>query len=412
MNAGEAELPFLADREDELVEFTRELVRTPSVNPPGDERAVVALARERLEGLGVGEIDVVGAEVARPNLLARVPGSGDGPALIFSGHLDTKPPGDLALWRTDPFDPVIEDGELYGLGSGDMKASVAAMVYAAGALAATGPRAGSLHLVLTADEEAGSVLGSRWLAENGHLHATAALVAEPCGIVREWEAIDLVSRGAALFKVRVRGTQMHSSISDRLPAVNATVMMARLVDRMHRELKGALTYAGHPLGGLGPTVNIGVMAQAGAYYGIYPGEAEFACDVRTLPGMTREQFEADLRAFLERAMADEPGLDCELVFEHWHPATEISPAEPIVRVLQAAAAEVLDEQPELGAFPGATDASYFQATAGIPTVAAFGPGFLSRAHSPNESVPVKAIGEAARMYALAAADYLGPNASS
>jgi acetylornithine deacetylase/succinyl-diaminopimelate desuccinylase-like protein len=128
--------------------------------------------------------------------------------------------------------------------------------------------------------------------------------------------------------------------------------------------------------------------------------------------MTREQFEADLQAFLDRAQADEPDLDCELVFELWHPATEISPREPIVRALQAAAAEVLDEQPELAAFPGATDASYFQATAGIPTVAAFGPGFLSRAHSPNESLPVRAIGEAARMYALAAATYLGPNASS
>jgi acetylornithine deacetylase len=405
--AGDAELDFLAEREQELVEFTRELVRTPSVNPPGDERAAAALGRERLEALGIGGIEIAAAEESRPNLIARVTGPAPGPTLILSGHLDTKPPGDPAAWRTDPFDPVIEDGELYGLGSGDMKAAVAAMVYAAGALAATGPRAGSLQLVLTADEEAGSVLGSRWLAESGLLQADAAIVGEPCGVVREWEAIDLVSRGAALFKVRVRGTQMHSSISDRVPAVNATVMMGRLADRMHRELKGALTYAGHPMGGLGPTVNVGVMASAGAYYGIYPGEAELACDVRTLPGMTREQFEADLRGFLARAQAEEPDLDCELVIELWHPATEISPEEPVVGALQRAATRVLGQAPELAAFPGATDASYFQATAGIPSIAAFGPGFLSRAHSPNESVPVRAIGEAARMYALAAAWYLG-----
>jgi acetylornithine deacetylase len=237
--------------------------------------------------------------------------------------------------------------------------------------------------VLTADEEAGARLGSRWLAESGLLRSDACVIGEPCGVVREWEGIDLVSRGAVLFKVRVRGTQLHSSISDRFPAVNATVMMARLVDRMHRELKGALTYPGHPLGGLGPTVNVGVMAKAGVYYGVYPGEAEFACDVRTLPGMTREQVEADLRAFLDRAMD-----------------------EPIVKALQAAAREVLGRQPELAAFPGATDATHFQLTAGIPTVAAFGPGYLSRAHSPNESLPVRAIGEAARMYALAARRYL------
>jgi acetylornithine deacetylase len=280
------------------------------------------------------------------------------------------------------------------------------MVYAAGALAADGMAAGELQLVLTADEEAGSALGSRWLAESGHLRGDACVIGEPCGIVREWEGIDLVSRGAALLRVRVHGTQMHSSISDRLAAVNATVMMARLVDRMHRDFKDGLTYHGHPLGGLGPTVNVGVTAKAGIFYGVYPGEAEFACDVRTLPGMTREQFEADLQAFLETAMAEEPDLDAEYEIDIWHPATEIAPDEPIVQALRSAAADVLAEEPELGAFPGATDATHFQLTAGIPTVAAFGPGFISRAHSPNESLPVRAIGEAARMYALAALRYL------
>ena len=67
------------------------------------------------------------------------------------------------------------------------------------------------------------------------------------------------------------------------------------------------------------------------------------------------------------------------------PATEIGPDEPVVRAVQSAAADVLDEQPELAAFPGATDAAYVQGAAGIPSVAAFGPGYLPRAHSPNES---------------------------
>ena len=121
-----------------------------------------------------------------------------------------------------------------------MKGAVAAMVYALAALQDRGLEPGAVTLVLTADEEAGSRFGSQWLAESGRLAGDAALLGEPCGIVREWEAIDTVSRGAALFKVRVRGTQMHSSISDRLPSVNATVRMARLIDRMDRELLGRL----------------------------------------------------------------------------------------------------------------------------------------------------------------------------
>ena len=333
-------LSFLDERRGELIDFARTLVATPSPNPPGDERAVAALVVDKLRALGVERIDTVGASEARPNVIARV-GSTAGPALVLCGHLDTKPPGDLSRWRLDPYSASIEDGELYGVGSGDMKGAVAAMVFAAGAVQAAGDVPGELILVLTADEEAGSRFGAEWLAANGHLAADAAVLGEPCGVVREWEAIDLVSRGAALFKVRVRGTQMHSSISDRFPSVNATVHMARLVDRMDRELKAALRVPPSSDPGLAPTVNVGVTAQAGVYYGVYPGEAEFACDIRTVPGMTRELVEEDLRGFLRRAAEDDPDLQAELDFEIWVPATEIDRAHPLVAALREASAAVL-----------------------------------------------------------------------
>ena len=398
-------LRFLAERRDELIGFARALVATPSPNPPGDERAVAALVADKLRELGVEQIETVGASEERPNVIARL-GPSAGRALLLCGHLDTKPAGDLSRWRLDPHSASIEDGELYGLGSGDMKGAGAAMVFAAAALRAAGALPGRLILVLTADEEAGSRFGAEWLAANGHLEADAALLGEPCGIVREWEAIDVVSRGAALFKIRVRGTQMHSSLSDRLPCVNATVQMARLVDRMDRELKEHLRAPESATLGLAPTVNVGVTARAGVYYGVYPGEAEFACDIRTVPGMTREMLEDDLRSFLRRAAEDEPDLDAELEFEIWVPATEIDGAHPLVTALREASAAVLGAECPLGVFPGATDAAHLQLTAGIPTVAAFGPGLLPRAHSPNESAPLAGIVQAAEIYALAARRYL------
>lgn len=400
-------LAFLAAREDELLEFARELISTPSPNPPGDERAVARLVVERLEALGVSEVRQVGATEERPNVIACVPGRARRPRLILNGHLDTKPPGDLTAWRTDPWEAVVERGRLYGLGSCDMKAAVAAMVYAGAALGSLDrPTAGELVLVFTADEEAGSALGARWLAEAGLLEADAAVIGEPSGVTAEWEAIDLLARGAALFKVRVSGTQMHSSISDRLPSVNATVAMARLIERMQRELKDALTYDDHALVPTGPTVNVGVMAKAGVHYGVYPGHAEFACDIRTLPGMTQQQVEDDVRSVLERAMGDDPELRAEPVFERWIPATEIGPDEPIAKVLQEASALILEPPPVFGSFPGGTDAPHFQLAAGIPTVPAFGPGLLPLAHSPNEWIEVTSIVHAARIYALAARRYL------
>ncbi len=405
---------YLDAHDGDVLELTRELIRTPSPNPPGDERAVADLVTERLRELGIDAITRVGAEETRPNLLARVRGAAPGLTLVLSGHLDTKPAGDMDAWETDPWDPVLRDGDLVGLGSGDMKAAIAGMVYAAAALkqaqeadAAGGGFAGELLLVFTADEEAGAQLGSKWLADNGHLQADAAVIGEPSGITSEWESVHLVSRGAALFKIAVAGTQMHSSISDRLPGVNATVKMARLIDRMDREFKSYLTYDEHPLCPTGPTVNVGVMAEGGVFYGVYPGNAEFACDVRTLPGMTEEMMKADIGRFLADAMADDPELRAEL---RWHlmvPAVEIDADHPVVAALVEAAVEVLGSEPTLDAFPGATDAPYFQLTAGIPTVAAFGPGMLPRAHSPNEYMDADGAALSASIYALAALRYLG-----
>jgi len=157
------------DRTDEILEFARDLIRCPSVNPPGDERAVAELVTSRLRALGIDDVRTLAEVEERPNLIARIHGQGAGPVLILSGHLDTKPPGDQSAWRTDPWDPVIDGERMVGLGSGDMKAAVAGMVYAAAALKAAGEFGGELQLVFTADEEAGSTRGSRWLAAEGHL---------------------------------------------------------------------------------------------------------------------------------------------------------------------------------------------------------------------------------------------------
>ena len=399
-------LAYLAERRDEILEFARELIRTPSPNPPGDEREVADAVTARLAELGVTEVERVGARPERPNLIVRLRGTGDGPTLMLSGHLDTKPAGDLDAWQTDPWDPVVRDGHLVGLGSGDMKAAVAAMVYALGAMKATGPFSGEVVAVFTADEEAGSALGSKWLADNGLLQADVAIIGEPSGIEREWESLHLVSRGAALFKIKITGTQMHSSISDRIKGINATVKMARLIDRMDRDLGAYLTYEPHPLSPTGPTINVGVMAEAGVFYGVYPGNAEFACDLRTLPGMEEQQLIDDINRFLAAAMAEDPDLRAELVWELMVPATEISADEPIVGILAGAAGDVLGHTPRLDAFPGATDAPHFQLTAGIPCVAAFGPGMLPRAHSPNEFMAVESVSQAADIYALASIRYL------
>jgi acetylornithine deacetylase len=406
-NSAEATVvKFLRERADEILEFTCELIRTPSVNPPGDEVPISKVILEKLRVLGVTERRIVGALDERPNVLAHVQGTEPGRTMMLSGHIDTKPPGNLDEWKTNPHEPVVVDDQLIGLGSGDMKGAIAGMVYAAAALANLGHFSGRLALALTADEENGSVYGSKWLASEGLIEADVCVIGEPGGIQREWESLHLVSRGVALFRVVVLGTQMHSSISDQLPAVNATLKMAALALKMQKELRSYLTFDEHPFCKHGPTINVGVMASAGVTYGVFPGRAEFASDIRTLPGMTEEQIQRDIQRFLDDAMAQDPELRATLEWNRMMGATEIDSNNDVIQVLQAASEMVLGRAPILDAFPGATDAAYIQTAAGVPCVASFGPGFLPRAHSPNESMHKDGPAQAAMIYALSALRYL------
>jgi len=175
---------------------------------------------------------------------------------------------------------------------------------------------------------------------------------------------------------------------------------------MQKELKSYLTFNEHPLCRFGPTINVGVTAKSGVTYGVFPGRAEFACDVRTVPGMTEDQIKRDILRFLEDAMKSDQELRAELEWNLMVGATEIDANDPIVDCLQNITAQIIGQAPKLDAFPGATDAAYIQMTAGVPCIASFGPGFLPRAHSPNESLHVNGAAESAMIYALSALRYL------
>jgi acetylornithine deacetylase len=386
------------------------LIRIDSQIPPhADERRIATFLRKRMRALGLEQASVIAAEPERPNLVTRIPGNGEGPTLMLSGHLDTKPVGDaLTLWDSDPHTPEIRDGRLYGLGSSDMKGALAAMVFAGAALRQLPePRlAGDVVLAFVADEEAGSELGSKFLAPR-LTGIDACLIGEPSGWDHDWQGLHLVSRGITCFRIRVRGTQMHSSLSDRMPCVNASQRVAALMVGIEDELR--LQFVPHPLGCISPTLNVGVLMSGGVYFGVVPGLAEFACDLRTLPGMSEAGVRASLKQWLDRRRASDPDLDVEVLFEPhltWVPPAEIDSLHPLVVSAQSAASEVLGATPPLSVFPGGTDAPWFDA-AGIATIPSFGPGILTCCHGPNEYVDVDSVHQAARIYAQTAIRYCG-----
>jgi acetylornithine deacetylase len=174
---------------------------------------------------------------------------------------------------------------------------------------------------------------------------------------------------------------------------------------MRDEVK--FSFTPHPLGGVGPTLNPGVIIAGGTNFGVVPGRAEFACDLRTVPGMTMSSVRESLDAWLESCRAEDPDLNVEAHFEpglEWIPWSELPETHSLVPAVQRATLEVLGKTPPLSVFPGGTDAPWFEA-AGIPTLPSFGPGMLTSAHGPNEFVSVSSLSEAARMYARIALDF-------
>ena len=154
-----------ADLQQETTELLQRLIRENTVNPPGNERKLQEELAADLREAGF-EVELLGAEPERPNLVARLRGAADGPTLCLLSHVDTvlATPAD---WTHDPWSGELHDGYVWGRGALDMKSQTAAEVVAALSLAREGwrPARGDLLVVVVVDEETGGELGAMWLCE-------------------------------------------------------------------------------------------------------------------------------------------------------------------------------------------------------------------------------------------------------
>jgi acetylornithine deacetylase/succinyl-diaminopimelate desuccinylase-like protein len=217
---------------DEVTELLQELIRVNTTNPPGNETAAAELLREYLEENGA-QVELYARVPERANLVARIPGRGDGPTLLFLSHTDVVL-ADAAEWSADPFGGELRDGSVWGRGALDMKGQVAASAVALASLAREGfEPAGDLIFAATADEEVGDGFGAQWLCET-HPDAVRCdfLVNEGSGERLElggkpFYTCSVAEKMSAPFRLRVRGRSGHAS----MPGIadNALVKAAPLI---------------------------------------------------------------------------------------------------------------------------------------------------------------------------------------
>jgi acetylornithine deacetylase/succinyl-diaminopimelate desuccinylase-like protein len=222
---------------DEVTELLQELIRVNTTNPPGNETAAAELLREYLEESGA-QVELYARVPERANLVARIPGRGDGPTLLFLSHTDVVL-ADAAEWTADPFGGELRDGSVWGRGALDMKGQVAASAVALASLAREGfEPAGDLIFAATADEEVGDGFGAQWLCET-HPDAVRCdfLINEGSGERLElggkpFYTCSVAEKMSAPFRLRVRGRSGHASmpgIADNA-LVKATPLITALGD--------------------------------------------------------------------------------------------------------------------------------------------------------------------------------------
>jgi succinyl-diaminopimelate desuccinylase len=393
------EAPSSSAERVDVVELACELVAARSPNPPGDERAVADVLQQALATLDLPVPRTIARDPRRPNVLTALDFGPGGRHLVLSGHMDTKPVGD-AEWSTNPFAPEIDGDRLYGLGSADMKAALAAVVVAAGRLAAEGPHTGRLSLLFTADEENGASFGARHVAATTPLDADGVVIGEPGGIEDDFDRLHLVSRGIARLRLVARAEQGHSSLSDEPDARNAGVDVARAVLAVADELTLDSPPDSLGLEGWRATVNTALSFRGGVGYGVLPGRMEVDTEVRLLPGMTRDGLLAAFAGAMDD-LAARTGADLGVELDDpphdWLAATLVAPDHPLAAATRDACAAALGRVPADSVFPGTTDATWF-AELGAPTLPALGPGLLRRAHAADEWVSVSAARRAADLY--------------
>lgn len=365
----------------DAVALARALIAVDSQNPslvPGGagEGAVAALLADVLREWGFA-VEMFEVTAGRPNVIARI-GRGGARSLMFNGHLDVV---GVSGMTHPPFDPVERDGRIWGRGSSDMKAGIAAMCAAALRAAESG-LTGEIVIAAVIDEEFAS-LGTRAILDRG-IRADAAIIPEPTRL-----AIMPAHRGFVWMDIQVTGRAAHGSRWEiGIDAIRHAGLFLAALDRYD----GTLTSRGHPLLGR-PSVHASMIA-GGSGMSTYPDRCDLSIERRTIPGETPEQVRLEIEMLCDHVRIMQPDFKATVRTALSQPPSDVATSSPIVRCLaEALAASGIAES--IGGMSAWTDAALLNA-AGIPAIC-FGPGDIALAHAAEEFVSRKEIEDATRV---------------
>jgi succinyl-diaminopimelate desuccinylase len=414
----------VAARREEIITLTQDLVRIPTLNPPGlNYREVCDLLGTRLKKRGF-TVEMVRARGApadsdrypRWNMVARIEGTRPGDCVHFNGHHDVVETGHG--WTTDPFGAEVKDGRIYGRGTCDMKGGIAASVIAVEAFLDTHPDfSGAIEISATADEESGGYGGVAYLAEHGWFDPARVqhvIIPEPLNKDR----ICLGHRGVWWAEIETKGRIAHGSMPflGDCAVRHMGAVLAEMEASLFPLLAGKRTEMPVvPEGARSSTLNInaihgGEPEQDADYTGLpapcVPDRCRITIDRRFLIEEDIVEVKAEIAALMEKVRTTRPGFAYEIrdLFEVQPTMTDRD--APVVRTVEAAIERVLHRHAEFVVSPGTYDQKHIDRIGRLKNCIAYGPGILDLAHQPDEWVGIDDMVDSAKVMALTLQDLL------
>lgn len=409
-------LETVDERVDDLVALTADLIRFPTINPPGDAYRPCAEyigARLKKRGFGVEFIRAEGTpgdtdRYPRMNVVARFDGRTRGPTVHFNSHIDVVEAGEG--WTVDPFAAVVKDGRVYGRGACDMKGGLAASIIAAEAFMDVYPDfPGAIEISGTADEESGGFGGVAYLAGKGYFSKPKVdhvIIPEPLNKDR----ICLGHRGVWWAEIETKGEIAHGS----MPFLGdcAVRHMGAVLEAFERDLFPALDAKQTrmpvvPDGARRSTMNINSIHggqtddfRPGLPSPNVPDWCRLTIDRRFLLEEKIGDVKNEVTAILDRLKRDRPKFDYDIrdIMEVQPLMTERD--APVVSAVAQGIREVFDREPDYVISPGTYDQKHVSRIGHLHDCIAYGPGILDLAHRPDEWVGIADMVESAKVMAI------------
>ena len=320
----------------------------------------------------------------RPNVIATLAGRSGERKLVFEAHMDTASEIGMSI---EPFRPLRKGNLLYGRGSCDTKAGLAAMMHAFKAVSDAGLQPSASAVLCAAADEEHAFRGIVKFLEAG-VKAEGAVVAEPTSL----ETV-VASKGVLRWRIRTHGRAAHSSKPHL--GINAITKMSKLIGAFEEKLLPNYRTRQHPLLG-SPTLTVGTI-RGGIQVNQVPEACSIEIDRRLLPGETRQTVWKELGGLISELRVEDPGLVVEMEPPMLEDLAMETPASArIVQVARGVSQEVRGSGNLIGV-PYGSDASKLS-RAGIPSII-LGPGSIDLAHAAEEYVELDQVALAAEMYA-------------